>query len=234
MSKQALSLIERGHMRIPPGRIAQLKKAYGLTKSQEANLDRLYSFERLVEHTGHDVEFGEAVLSLVNPRKATSIHVIGGKAMTLTSPILQARAAKFLQSADNKLVFVEPDFEGLSAGSGSAWTPTSVREMIAIRDAIQSFSPRPIGKHIGFYRLKARASAHDGLLLHALSLCSPFTATTVASSSSNQALAGYVYIEGPRDRWVLLSAHHTRRILTLTNLLLERATKHQGVVRVML
>lgn len=234
LSKQALSLIERGRMRVPARRLSQLKVAYGLKRSEQQQLDSLYSFERLVEHTGYDKEFGEAVLSLVDPRKATSIHVIGGKALTLTSPILQARAAEFLQVANNRLVFMEPDFEGLSAGSGSMWSPTSNREMVVIRDTIQSFSRRPIGRQIEFYRVKARASAHDGLLLHALSLCSPYTATTVASSSSDRALAGYVYVEGPKDRWVLLKADHARRILMITNLLLERARDQKGVVRVIL
>ena len=140
LTKQALSLIERGRMRVPRGRLPQLKRAYGLNRSEQAHIDRLYSFERLVEQTGYEAEFGEAVLSLVDSRNATSIHVIGGKALTLTSPILQARAAEFLQRPDNKLVFIEPDFEGLAPARGTTWIPTSNREMSAIRDAIQSFS----------------------------------------------------------------------------------------------
>lgn len=234
LTKQALSLIERGRMRIPRGRLPQLKKAYGLNRSAQAHIDRLYSFERLVEQTGYDAEFGEAVLSLVDSRNAASIHVIGGKALTLTSPILQARAAEFLQGPDNNLVFIEPDFEGLAPARGTTWAPTSNREMTVIRDAIQSFSQRQVGKQIEFYRLKARASAHDGLLLHALSLCSPLSAITIASSSEGRALAGYVYVEGPKDRWVLLTLERANRVLTLTNLLIERAKEHKGVVRVTL
>ena len=234
LSKQALSLIERGKMRIPNSRLMQIKNAYGLNRTEQKELEHLYAFEKLVEHTGYDVEFGEAVLSLVDPTRAVSIHIIGGKALTLNSHILQARAAEFLQPASNKLIFIEPDFGGLLSQDGPTWSSTSRTEMAVIRDSIQSFAKRAVGEQIEFYQLKAVSAGHDGLLLQALSLCSPFTATTIASSSQEHALAGYVYVEGPKDRWVLLKIDHARRVHHIATRLIERAHEHRGVIKVSL
>jgi hypothetical protein len=76
-------------MRIPEARLAALKKAYSLSVAEQKELARLYIFEKLVEHTGADREFGEAVLSVIDPAKATSIYVIGGRKLSL--PIAPSR-----------------------------------------------------------------------------------------------------------------------------------------------
>lgn len=229
-SKQALSLIERGRMRIPAARLRALKRAYRLSVAEEAQLERLCAFEKLVEHTGEEKEFGEAVLSVVDPAKASSIFVIGGRVLSLTSPLLQEKAAEFLQRPDNRLIFLYPYCKDVSV-PGAFWFPNSRREMLEMQASIQTFSRRRLTKQVEFYGIDVTSVGGDLLLLSGLSLCSPFTATTIATSSATHHVAGYVFVEGPKDRWVLLKAEHARRVLTTITRLVERATENKGVIK---
>lgn len=107
-SKQALSLIERGRMRIPELRVNALHKAYALSIREKNELSLLYAFERLVEETGEDREFAEAILSVMNPSKTNSVYVIGGRQLAVNSRLLQEKAAAFLDRAGNELIFLYP------------------------------------------------------------------------------------------------------------------------------
>jgi transcriptional regulator with XRE-family HTH domain len=223
LSKQALSLIENSRMKIPSLRLHELKSAYALSRSEEMEFDRLVKAERLILDTDLDREFGKAVLSLVDQAEPNSVYVIGGRALALTSPVLRSKAAEFLQNKENRLLFIYPDAEKLSTQSGSLlWYPNSEREITGLREAIQEHSKRFIGQQIQFHRIDVMGTAHDILLLQALSLCGPFTVMTIAASRKTADVTGYVYVEGPKDRWVLLKPEHSRKALTLITRLLER------------
>lgn len=218
-------------MRIPPTRLNDFKNAYDLSTAEQVELDKLYTFEQLVESTGEDKEFGEAVLSVVDPENATSIYVIGGRSMSLTSPILQAKAAEFLKRPDNRLVFIYPKSNGFTQASDSLWFHNTHQDMMQIQKAVQEFSDRPVADQIQFYGIDVRSAGGDPLLIQALSLCGPFTAMTITGPRAAHQNAGYVYIEAPRDRWVLLRVEHAKRALHTITLLLERAVEGKGVTK---
>lgn len=229
LSKQALSLIEKGRMRIPTARLMELKKAYRLSVVEEKELGRLYAFEKLVESTGEDREFGEAVLSVVDPTRATSIYVIGGRKLSLESPVLQERAAEFLERPHNRLVFLYPSCGGFPTMDGSLWFQNTTREMLEIQAAIRKFSRHPMRDRIQFHAIDAYNAGSDPVLLSALSLCNPFMCTTIASLQSPHHVAGYVYVEGPKDHWVLLKSEHAKRIYDLIVILLEKASGSRSI-----
>src|SRR6266496_594205 len=140
VSKQALFLIETGRMRIPSGRLHELKAAYGLSAAEQEDLDRLHAFERLVVDTGEDREFGEAVLS-----------VVGGRSVSLASPILQAKAAEFLEGPENRLIFIYPKRVSSRSGSRTFWFQNGRDEMVKTRQLVQAFSSRSVANQIQFY-----------------------------------------------------------------------------------
>jgi len=230
LSKQALSLIERGSMKIPAARVGALKRAYRLSPTERNEFERFYAFEMLVEHTGEDREFGEAVLSVVDLALARSIYVIGGRKLSLASPALQEKAAEFLQRTENKLVFIYPTWKDSSVLKRPVWFPNARREMLEMRELIQSFSKRPLKPQIQFFGIDVFQAATDLVALNALSFCSPFTSTTIAGSSTGEHVAGYVYVEGPRDRWVLLTIEHARRVLATITALLEKSPENGAIV----
>ncbi len=231
VSKQALFLIETGRMRIPSGRLHELKAAYGLSAAEQEDLDRLHAFERLVVDTGEDREFGEAVLSVVDPERSTSIYVIGGRSVSLASPILQAKAAEFLEGPENRLIFIYPKRVSSRSGSRTFWFQNGRDEMVKTRQLVQAFSSRSVANQIQFYGIDVRSSPSDPLLLEGLSLCGPFTTITLTSPRPRQPVAGYVHVEGPRDRWVLLRPDNAQRLLDLVELLMERADGSGGLVK---
>jgi transcriptional regulator with XRE-family HTH domain len=135
ISKQALSLIERGRMRVPMARLDSIRRAYRMSMTEERELAELFAFEKLIESTGEDREFGEAVLSVLDLKTASSIYVIGGRKLALTSPVLQAKAATFLEGAANMLAFfylsrmrscgfTTPNMRGLSSDEPSKPPPS--------------------------------------------------------------------------------------------------------------
>jgi transcriptional regulator with XRE-family HTH domain len=231
LSKQALSLIEKGHMRIPATRLEALKRAYELSRHEEQELSKLYAFEQLVEHTGEDREFGEAVLSVVDPKETTLIYVIGGRQLSLTSPLLQRTASACLQRPSNRLVFLYPRWDAAAGLVRQLWFPNTRREMLEIRRAVQAFSKREIGSQIEFYSLDIQETGSDPALASVLSFCSPFTAMTVACSPPSDRVAGYIYVEGPRDRWVLLKPENAKRAFDAITLLLNTQGRGRSVVR---
>jgi transcriptional regulator with XRE-family HTH domain len=230
LSKQALSLIEKGRMRIPAARLEALKRAYELSLAEEKELSRLYAFEQLVEHTGEDREFGEAVLSVVDPENTTVIYVIGGRKLSLASPLLQKTASECLQRPGNRLVFLYPRWSSFFGTGRPIWFPNTHREMSGIREAVQSFSKRPIESQIEFYGLNVQETKADSALMSVLSLCNPFTAMTVASSPPSDRVAGYIYVEGPRDRWILLKPENAKRAFDAITLLLNTPARRGSVV----
>jgi transcriptional regulator with XRE-family HTH domain len=231
ISKQALSLIENGHMRIPAGRLRDLKNAYGLLAAEQVELDRVHAFERLVEDTGEDREFGEAVLSVVDPERSTSIYVVGGRSVNLTSPILHAKAAEFLEGPDNRLIFIYPKLVPFSAENRSVWFQNGREEMMKTLQSVQALSSHSVKNQIQFYGIDVRDGSSDPLLLQALSLCSPFTTITITSPRPGHPVAGYVHVEGPRDRWVLLRANNAKLLLDLIGLLMQKANGSVGLIK---
>jgi transcriptional regulator with XRE-family HTH domain len=230
LSKQALSLIENGRMRIPAARLGALKRAYELSHAEEKELSKLYAFEQLVEHTGEDREFGEAVLSVVDPENTTVIYVIGGRKLSLTSPLLQKTASECLQRSGNRLVFLYPQRSASLGQDHPIWFPNTRREMSEVREAVQSFSKRPITRQIEFYGLHVQEAGTCPALVDVLSFCNPFTAMTVTSSPPSDRAAGYIYVEGPRDRWILLKPENAKRAFDAITLLLNNSAKGNGVV----
>jgi transcriptional regulator with XRE-family HTH domain len=231
VSKQALSLIERARMKVPAARLTDLKKAYQLSMPELMEFDRLYAFERLVEHTGEDREFGEAVLSVVDPQKAGFIYVVGGRRLSLTSPVLQEKAAEFLQETGNKLIFIYPDSNYLSTRERPIWFANTQRQMLEMKQSIQAFSKLPVKQNIEFYAIDPRKGASNPLVWDVLSLCGPFTSTTVAGSIQSERVAGYIYVEGPRDRWVLLNSEHAKRVMSTVTLFLAAGSGSGAILK---
>jgi transcriptional regulator with XRE-family HTH domain len=214
-SKQALSLIERGRMRIPELRIKGLHKAYGLSTQERKELSLLYSFEKLVENTGEDREFAEAILSVMNPSRANSVYVIGGRQLGINSRLLQEKAAAFLERAGNQLIFLYPECEKAHDTCQRTWGSSARRDSLLLRKSIERLSKHRLQDRVQFRRIDVHEFGADTLTLNILSLCSPVTSTTIASSISSGYVIGYVYVEGPRDRWVLLKHTEAKRILDM-------------------
>jgi transcriptional regulator with XRE-family HTH domain len=221
-SKQALSLIERGRMRIPRLRVKKLQKAYGLSMQERKELSLLYAFERLVEDTGEDREFAEAILSVLNPSKANSVYVIGGRQLAINSRLLQQKAADFVDRAGNQLIFLYPDCVKGHDSCQRVWGLSARRNSLLLRKSIESLSKHRLPERIHFDGIDIHQFSADTSTLNILSLCSPVTSTTIASSSSSDYVVGYVYVEGPRDRWVLLKHAEAKRILDMITSWLAR------------
>jgi hypothetical protein len=214
-SKQALSLIERGRMRIPKLRVQTLHKAYGLSTQERKELAMLCAFERLVENTGEDREFAEAMLSVMNPSKATSVYVIGGRELAINSRLLQQKAATFLDRGGSQLIFLYPECLKAHESCQNIWGPSAQQGPALLRRSIETFSKHRLQERIHFYAIDVHQVGADFSTLHLLSLCSPVTSTTIAGSVSSGYVVGYVYVEGPRDRWVLLKHPEAKRILDI-------------------
>jgi hypothetical protein len=112
---------------------------------------------------------------------------------------------------------------------GSLWFQNTTREMLEIQAAIRKFLKHPMRDRIQFHAIDAYNAGRDPVLLSALSLCNPFMCTTIASSQSPHHVAGYVYVEGPKDHWVLLKAEHAKRIHDLIISLLEKASGNGSI-----
>jgi len=229
ISKQALSLIERGRMRVPRARLALLRRAYSMSVAEERELAQLYAFEAMVENTGEDREFAEAVLSVVDPKTTSSIYVLGGRKLALTSPILQEKAARFLEGNGNMLFFVYPKIDVQS--KLSLWHHNTERERFDLREAIQAFSKKSIVGKMRFIEIDTGSVQTLPIASQLLSFCGPFTTTTIASSVPLGHAAGYIYIEGPRDRWVLLKPEQARRAAIVLESALEMSSVEHGPIR---
>jgi transcriptional regulator with XRE-family HTH domain len=225
-SKQALSLIERGRMRIPKLRIKELHKVYGLSTQERKELSLLYSFERLIENTGEDREFAEAILSVMNPSRANSVYVIGGRQLAINSRLLQEKAAAFLERAGNQLIFLYPECEKAHDTCRKVWGSDARRDSLLLQKSIERLSKHRLQDRVQFRRIDVHEFRADTLTLNILSLCSPVTSTTIASSISSDYVIGYVYVEGPRDRWVLLKHVEAKRILDMITSWLARKERN--------
>jgi hypothetical protein len=231
MSKQALSLIERGRMKVPKARLELLRRAYRMSVAEEKELERLCALETMIENTGEDWEFAEAVLSVVDPKTSSAIYVLGGRKLTLTSPVLQNRAAEFLKGKENSLVFFYPKIDVRCKPGQCLWHHNTERERFELRDAIRAISARSDRNEIRFIEIDASQAHTNPVALQLLSLCGPFTTTTIASSASTSHAAGYIYVEGPRDRWVLLRSEQARGTVALLESALKIANTGYGPVR---
>jgi transcriptional regulator with XRE-family HTH domain len=229
ISKQALSLIERGRMKVPKARLALLRRAYSLSITEERELAKLYAFESMVENTGEDREFSEAVLSVVNPRTTNSIYVLGGTKLALTSTILLETAARYLEGNGNTLFFVYPKIDVRS--ELNLWHHNTERERFELREAIQVFSKKSVGRKVRFMEIDTGSALTSPIAWQILSLCGPFTTTTIASSTPSGHAAGYIYVEGPRDRWVLVKPEQARRAATILESAVQAANVEHGPVR---
>jgi transcriptional regulator with XRE-family HTH domain len=231
ISKQALSLIERGRMKVPRARLDLLRRAYRMSVAEKEELARLYAFETMIENTGEDREFGEAVLSVVDPETTSSIYVLGARKLALTSPILQETAARFLEGDGNTLFFFYPKIDVRSEPGLALWHHNIERERFKLRDAIQAISPKSVAGKIRFIEIDVSMAQTAPITWQVLSLCGPFTTTTIASSASPDHAAGYIYVEGPRDRWVLLKPEQARRAAMVLESALEIASAEHGPIR---
>lgn len=231
ISKQALSLIERGRMRVPKARLDLLKSAYRMSLAEEKELARLYAFETMIEHTAEDREFAEAILSVIDPKTRSSIYILGGRKLALTSPVLQKKAAEFLEGEGKAIVFFYPKVDARNTVDVSLWHHNTERERNEIRRSIQSFSAKPIARRIRFVEIDTGMTQTSPIAWQVVSLCGPFTSTTIASSGAIGDVAGYVYVEGPRDRWVLLRTEQAQRAATVLESALEIAGRGHGPIR---
>jgi len=213
LSKQALSLIERSRMKIPSLRLRALHRAYGLSTKERRELSKLYAFESLVQDTGEDHEFAEAILSTMDPRKATAVYVIGGRQLTVNSRLLQQEAAAFLGRTGNRLIFIYPECLKMCDSCRAVWGSNARRDGLLLQRSIEVVGKQRLKNRIEFYGIDVHKAGADISALNVLSLCSPVTSTTIAHSISSDYLAGYVYVEGPRDRWVLLKHTEANRVL---------------------
>jgi transcriptional regulator with XRE-family HTH domain len=231
ISKQALSLIERGRMKVPRARLELLRRAYRMSIAENEELARLYAFETMIESTGEDREFGEAVLSVIDPKTTNSIYILGGRKLALTSPILQEKAARFLEDAGNTLFFFYPKIDIRSKPGLGLWHHNAERERFELREAIRAIHPKAIRGKIRFIEIDASMAQTAPITWQLLSLCGPFTTTTIASSAPADHAAGYIYVEGPRDRWVLLRPEQARRAAMVLESALEIAHAEHGPIR---
>lgn len=210
LSKQVLSLIENGRMKIPRTRLELLKKAYGLSASESQEFRRRYTLEQLIPSTGEDIEFAEGVLSIVDPTNANSIYVIGGRTVAINSVFLQRKAAEFLENPRNRLTFIYPDCA--NDNRGDIWYPNSDGDVARTKKTIEAFSKRAIRRQMQFCPIEPSQSLDDRLSLELISLCSPVTAMTLVESTGSRQVVGYVYVEGPTDRWVLLGQSQAKQV----------------------
>jgi transcriptional regulator with XRE-family HTH domain len=231
ISKQALSLIERGRMKVPKARLKIIRRAYRMSAVEEKELERLYTFETMIENTGEDRDFAEAVLSVVDPKTSNSVYVLGGRKLALTSPILQEKASAFLEGKGNSICLFYPRIDVRCRPGQCLWHHNTERERFELREAIRAMAPSSGQSKIRFIEIDASAAHGEPLALQLLSMCGPFTTTTIASSASSGHAAGYVYIEGPRDRWVLLKPEQAKRSAAVLESALRIANAERGPVR---
>lgn len=211
LSRQALCLIENGRMKIPKDRLKIIKVAYKLSTSEIDELVRYYTFEQLTPSTDDDRQFAKAILSVVEPMLPTSIYVIGGRELSINSAHLRQGAAEFLTNPVNTLTFIYP--RALGANERTAWFSNSKHDTDHLRKSIEALSGRRLGKQIRFCPINVPPSSAP-ISLNLLSLCNPVTATTIVKSSTLNKAIGYVYVEGPTDRWVLLGRPQAEQIYT--------------------
>jgi hypothetical protein len=145
--------------------------------------------------------------------------------------VLQKKAAEFLQKIGNKLIFIYPESNYFSTHERPLWFPNTRREMLEMKQSIQACSKMPVAQNIEFYAIDPRKAAVNALVWDVLSLCSPFTSTTVAGSVRSEQVAGYIYIEGHRDRWVLLNSEHAKRVMSTITLLLETGSGSGAILK---
>jgi len=218
-------------MKIPKARVDLVRRAYRMSVAEEKELARLYAFESMIEATGEDHEFGEAIISVLDPKVASSIYVLGGRKLALTSPILLKKAAKFLEADANTLSFFYPKIDSRPQPVASLWHHNTARERFELKDSIQAMSSKPIARKVRCIEIDASKAESSPIAWQLLSLCGPFTSTTVASSAPLGHAAGYIYIEGPRDRWVLLKPDQATRAATIVESALKIANVEHGPIR---
>jgi hypothetical protein len=201
-----------------------------MSVADEKELARLYAFETMIEDTGEDREFGEALLSVLNPEITNSMFVIGGRKLALASPILQEKAARFLEGEGSALSFFYPKID---AGSSplDLWHHNTERERFELREAIRAVSSKSIARKIRFIEIDTRMVQTSPIALQLLSLCGPFTTTTIAGSVQLGHTAGYIYVEGPKERWVLLKPEQARRAAMVLTSALKAASVGHGPFR---
>jgi transcriptional regulator with XRE-family HTH domain len=231
ISKQALSLIERGRMKVPKARLEIIRRAYRMSVAEEKELERLYAFEAMIENTGEDRDFAEAVLSVVDSTTSNSVYVLGGRKLALTSPILQEKAAAFLQGNGNSISFFYPKIDVRCRPGQCLWHHNTERERFELREAIRAMAPSSGWHKIRFIEIDASVAHGEPIALQLLSMCGPFTTTTIASSASSGHAAGYIYIEGPRDRWILLRSEQAKRSASVMEIALSIANAERGPIR---
>ncbi|MGB9236825.1 MAG: hypothetical protein WCC04_20645 [Terriglobales bacterium] len=215
-------------------RLASIRRAYRMSTAEEKELAELFAFEMLIESTGEDREFGEAVLSVLDLKTSSSIYVIGGRQVALTSSVLQAKAAKFLKNGANMLAFFYPKIDVRCKPDENLWFHNTEHERIELKRAIQASSKRPLAGRMRFFEIDTSVMPLAPIVSQLMSLCGPFTATTVTNSVSRDHGAGYVYVEGPRDRWVLLKPEHASRALRVVESAVAMAQDRHSAIREML
>lgn len=215
-------------------RLDSIRRAYRMSMAEERELAELFAFEKLIESTGEDREFGEAVLSVLDLKTASSIYVIGGRKLALTSPVLQAKAATFLEGTGNMLAFFYPKIDIGSKPDEILWFYNTAHERIELRRAVQASSKRPLAGRMRFFEIDTSVMPLTPMVSQLLSLCGPFTSTTITNSVSHDHAAGYVFIEGPRDRWVLLKPEHAKRASRVLESALAMAKDRHSAIREML
>lgn len=218
-------------MRVPRARLDLIRRAYRMSGAEEEELAQLYAFETMIENTGEDREFGEAVLSVVDPKTTSSIYVLGARKLAITSPILQEIAAKVLEGNGNTLFFFYPRIDVRTKPGLGLWHHNTERERFELREAIQAISPKSVAGKIRFIEIDVSMAQTTPVTWQLLSLCGPFTTTTIASSARPGHAAGYIYVEGPRDRWVLLRPEQARRAAIVLENALEIANAERGPIK---
>ncbi len=200
-----------------------------MSVAEKSEFAQLYAFEMMVENTGEDREFGEAVLSVVQPRTPSSIYILGGRKLAMISPVLREKTASFLEGDGNTFFCFYPKID--SRSELSLWHHNTARERSEFREAIQAISSKSIARKIRFIEIDTSTKQASPITWQVLSLCGPFTTTTIASSAPPGHAAGYVYIEGPRDRWVLLKPEQARRAATILGSAVKIANVEVGAFR---
>jgi hypothetical protein len=159
-------------MKIPSLRIKGLHKAYGLSMQEQQDLSRLCAFERLVENTGEDREFAEAILSVMDPAKATSVYVIGGRQLAVNSRLLRQKAAAFLDHPGNRLIFLYPECARRCDSCRTVWGSNTRHDSLLLQRSIETFAKHRLQDKIHFYGVDVHRAGGDVSALN-VSLCSP-------------------------------------------------------------
>ena len=228
ISKQALSLVERGEMSIPDGRVESFQVAYGMSR-EAAKL-----FRECLKRAPFDVvcterEFLEVVKGWVHETRG-DIFVIGGKPLPFRNQDIQIAVVNFLsRDSDNTLQFFYPSrYEDVITSPESRTSLFFTRNTRQDIDEVYRFihgralPTRPIeSEQIQFHRIRvdtldlSRLSKADLLLMQTLELCCPFMALIVVAPRSEEPI-GYVLTEGgDKFSYTPLSVVNTRRTVSL-------------------